>query len=374
MGLALLLASGGAWAGLSEEQPEGPGEPSLREPVTPLAPDLPTVTPRPRFEVLPAAVSVVPGVLLHGLGPLVAGDGQTAGRLFLMEGAGLGMILGGGIPIALTGASRQLIGPLYAVTLAGVGLLSVSTLSNLYAAVSPAFDPGRVPQRLPPLELELGYQHVSDPAFRYRHFVTVGARGRLERVRLEAAAQLSPDEGNLRVRVGGAYRLFGGLERDRGGADGTSLDVEVAGLVHRYPTEGFLLGGGELGVRGRLDMARVSPRLAGSFAEMGAGVALQQYAFPGRVDDALFQQLLFTFGYGVYLGGRGPFRGEALLYYDHRKDDFPGGLRVFGGGPAYFGLRGRVFLTPRWGMSADLQAGSALVGRVSLVYAWGGEP
>jgi hypothetical protein len=322
--------------------------------------------------VLPTAVSVVPGLLLHGLGPLVAGDTRTAGRMFLLEGSGLGLLAVGGVPIALSGASRRVIGPLYAVTLTGVGLFSISTLSNLYAAVSPAFPPGEAPQRLPPLELELGYQHVSDPAFSYRHFVSVGALARLERVRLEAGARLSPDEGNLRVRVGGAYRLLGAPEAARRGADGSALDLEVAGLVHRYPTEDFTLGGGELFLRGRYDMARMSPRMAGSFAELGVGLAMQRYIYAGPVDDSLFDQLLYTIGYGVYLGRGGPFRGEALLYYDHRKDDFPGGLRAGGGVPGFLGLRGRFLLTERWGVSTDLQVGSAFVGRVSLVYALGG--
>ncbi|OJT18666.1 hypothetical protein BO221_38645 [Archangium sp. Cb G35] len=329
---------------------------------------------RPRFEVLPAAVSVVPGLLLHGMGSLVAGDTQTAGRHFLLQGSGLGLLVAGGIPIAMSGASRRVIGPLYAMTLTGVGILSISTLANLYGAVSPAFPPGQVPQHLPPLELEAGYQHVMDPAFDYRHFVSVGALARLDRVRLDAGVRLSPDEGNLRVRVGGAYRLLGTPEGSHRRADGTALDLEAAALAHRYPAEVFTLAGGELFLRGRYDMARFSPRMAGSFAEMGVGFAMQSYIYTGPVDDILFEQLLFSFGYGVYLGRGGPFRGEAMLYYDHRKDDFPGGIKAGGGVPGFVGLRGRMFLSGPWGVAAELQAGSAVVGRVSLVYALGGEP
>ncbi|HYO59103.1 hypothetical protein [Archangium sp.] len=368
--IALAVLPGGVLAQTSEVQVAEPVNGPVLVGPAPLEP----VPQRPRFEVLPTVVSVVPGLLLHGLGPLVAGDTQTAMRHFLLEGSGLGLLLAGGVPIAMSGASRRVIGPLYTVTLAGVGLFSISTLSNLYAVVAPAFPPGEVPRRLPPLELEVGYQHVADPAFSYRHFVSVGALARLERVRLEAGAKLSPDEGNLRVRVGGAYRLMGAPEGARGGEDGTALDLEAAAIAHRYPTEDFTLGGGELFLRGRYDMARFSPRMAGSFAEMGVGFAVQRYIYAGPVDDILFEQLLFTFGYGVYLGRGGPFRGEALLYYDHRKDDFPGGIKAGGGVPGYFGLRGRVLLTKRWGVSADMQAGSALVGRVSLVYALGGEP
>jgi hypothetical protein len=380
MVLALAVSPGGAvaWA---EESPVAESRP-LDVPTAPVAPvsdgGAGLVSPpgslgtRPPFAVLPAAVSVVPGFFLHGLGPLVAGDTRTAGRMFLLQGSGLGLLLGGMAPIAMSGASRRIIGPLYAVTMTGVGLFSISTLANLYGAVAPAFPPGVAAPRLPPLELELGYQHVDDRTFSYRHFVSLGAVARLERVRLDAGAKLSPDDGNLRVRVGGAYRLLGAPEGARGGADGSALDLEAAALVHRYPAEGFTLGGGELFVRGRYDMARFSPRTAGSFAELGVGLAMQRYVYAGPVDDSIFDSLLYTFGYGVYLGRGGPFRGEALFYYEHRKDDFPGGIRRFGGVLGYFGLRGRVLLTERWGVSTDLQAGSALVGRVSLVYALGG--
>ncbi|QRN96885.1 hypothetical protein JRI60_49295 [Archangium violaceum] len=368
MVLALAVLPGGAWGQTSGVPAAGPVD------VPTLAGSAPLEEVRPPFAVLPAVVAVVPGLVLHGLGPLVAGDTGTAKRLFLLEGAGFGLLAVSGVPIAMSGASRRVIGPLYAVALTGAGLISISTLANLYAAVSPAFSPGMVAQRLPPLELELGYQYADDPSFSYRHFVSLGAMARLERVRLEAGARLSPDDGNLRVRLGGAYRLLGGPDGARGGADGSALDLELGALAHRYPTERFTLAGGEAFLRGRYDMARFSPRMAGSFAEMGVGMTVQRYVYAGPTDDMLFEQLLFTFGYGVYLGRGGPFRGEAMLYYDHRKDDFPGGIKAGGGVPGYVGLRGRVLLTERWGMSADLQAGSALVGRLSLVYALGGEP
>ncbi|AKF79163.1 hypothetical protein SAMN05443572_101137 [Myxococcus fulvus] len=328
------------------------------------------------FKVLPAVVSVVPGLLFHGLAPAVAGDGHTAKRLFALEGTGLGLIALGGVPIALTGASRKTIAPLYAVTLAGFSVFGISALANLYSVASPAFDPGVPPPSLPPLELEMGYQYVSDTSFDYDHFVSLGAVARFDEVQLRATARLAPDEGNTQVRVGGAYRLLGVSERRLEGSDGSSLDAELMGLFHRFPTEGFAVIGGDVGLRGRYAMARVSPSLAGSFAEVSLGMSMQGYSYFGPVDDGnLHTQLLFTFGYGVWLGrGGGPFRGEAMLYYDHRKDDFAGGVRSLGGGVVgNFGLRGRVLLTDAWGVAAEAQAGGALVGRLSLIYAFGGD-
>lgn len=327
------------------------------------------------FKVVPAAVAVVPGLLFHGLAPALAGDGHTAKRLFALEGTGLGLIALGGVPIALTGASRRTIAPLYAVTLAGFSVFGISAIANLYSVASPAFDPGVPAPSLPPLELEMGYQYVSDTAFDYDHFVALGAVARFEEVKLEATARLSPDEGNTQVRLGGAYRLLGAPERRLAGSDGSSLDAELFGLFHRFPTEGFTTIGGDMGFRGRYAMSRVSPSLAGSFAEASIGMALQGYSYPGPVSDGnLHSQLLFSFGYGVWLGrGGGPFKGEAMLFYDHRKDGFAGGVRTLSGGVVgSFGLRGRALLTETWGVAAEFQASGALVGRLSLIYALGG--
>ncbi|SEM96299.1 hypothetical protein SAMN05444354_12711 [Stigmatella aurantiaca] len=367
--LALLAWPLGARAG--EEGPLAPPAAPLASGVTEaLGPE----SPRPPFQALPAALSVVPGLVFHGLGTWVAGDTGSAKRLFALEGAGLGLLAVGGVPIALTGASRRTIAPLYAVALTGASLVSISAAANLYAAVSPAFPPGAPARALPPVEVELGYQHVYDPAFDYRHFLSLGATARRDAVRLEGALHLAPGEGNTRVRLGGAYRLLGAPEGARAGAEGTALDVEGGVVFHRFGPEGFAMGGAEAGLRGRYDMARLSPRLEGSFAEVGAGFAYQGYSYFGPVsEDALHEQLLFSFGYGVYLGRGGPVRGEALLYYNHRKDDFAGGVKAAVGVLGLFGLRGRLFWSERWGVSAEMQAGSAYVARVAAVYALGGE-
>ncbi len=330
---------------------------------------------RPRFAVLPVVASVVPGLLFHGLGPLVDGDTHTAGRLFALEASALGLTAAGLVPIALTGASRRTIGPLYALTLSGVGLFSLSALSNLYAVTSPAFEPGVPPPSLPPLELELGYQHVSDPKFDYGPFLTLGAVSRWDALRLEMLGRFSVVDSNTRMRVGGAYRLMGPPERALAGSDGTALDVEGGVFLHGYPREDFTLAGLDVGLRGRYAMARLSPRLAGSFAELSVGTSFQSYFYSGGVsDDSMHQGLLLSFGYGVWLGRGGPLRGEALLYYSHRKDDYAGGLIAMGDIPGHFGLRGRVLLTERWGVTAEVQAGSAYVGRLALLYAMGGAP
>ncbi|WP_328700844.1 hypothetical protein [Corallococcus silvisoli] len=355
------------------ETDDAPGPPGRRvsAPRTRLVED----APRPPFKAVPVVVAVVPGLVLHGLGAWTAGDGQTARGLFVAEATGLGLLAAGVVPLALTGASRRTVGPLYAVALTGAGVFSLSMLANLYAVISPAFDPGQVPDTLPPLEFDLGYQYVHDVSADYRNFFALGAVARLSAVRLEASARLAPDDGNTLIRAGAAYRLWGAPERTPGLGDGTALEVEGFATYHRYPTEGFTLGGGEVALRGRYAMERFGPRFMGSFVEGSVGLSLQGYSYPGRVDDDnLYGQLLYTFGYGVWLGRGGPLKGEAVLFYDHRKDGLVGGMRGRGGGVVgSFGARGRVLLTERWGVAAEAQVGGALMGRVSLLYAVGGD-
>src|SRR6218665_3722468 len=81
----------GLWAGLALGAP-----PDALEPKD--APLEAVSEERPPFRALPAAVSVVPGLVLHGLGSLTAGDSTLAGRLFLLEGTGLGVLAAGGGP------------------------------------------------------------------------------------------------------------------------------------------------------------------------------------------------------------------------------------------------------------------------------------
>ena len=70
-----------------------------------------------------AGAAVFPGVLLHGMGHLVAGDRPTAYRLMAMEGVGVGLAAGGLATLAATGASRHLSPLIFATPVAGVGML-----------------------------------------------------------------------------------------------------------------------------------------------------------------------------------------------------------------------------------------------------------
>ncbi len=233
--------------------------------VGPPSASLLTPQPRPDFRVLPVVASVVPGLLLHGLGPLAAGDTRTAGRLFAMEGTGLGLLIISGRPIFLTGASRRVVGPLYAVALAGGGpVLAVRAGEPLLHGVSRVHAGSGRAASLPPLELDFGYQHVSDPNFDYRHFLALGATARLY---VGAAGGLRAAVSGRGQHAGAAGRSVPGAGR-AGGRTGRRRMARrwmwrPRPIYHRFPTEGFFTGSAEVGVRGRYAMARMSPRLRG---------------------------------------------------------------------------------------------------------------
>ncbi len=325
---------------------------------------------------LAVAASVVPGVLVHGAGSWVDGDDETALRLLEAEAAGLGLILAGGVPIALTGASRYVIGPAAAVSIVGFGLFTVSWAADVYAVTAPEGGWGRARNVTPWIQTELGYRRVQDPRFAYDHFVVQSIDVRAGRFRLMPSAWWSADARNSRLRLVGGYRAFGPTPREGEAErpDGSALDLEAALTRHDYGDDGFKIGTFELFARSRTDLVRVAKPLEGSFFELGLGGAVQQFAYevPGvSIPSDLETMLLARFGFGVYVGGPSAPDGEFLLYYDHRHDDYAAGLLSTvptSGVLGHFGLDGRMFFSENWGGSGQAQVGAALVAGLSLVF------
>ena len=80
--------------------------------------------------------------------------------------------------------------------------------------------------------------------------------------------------------------------------------------------------------------------------------------------------LLGRLGFGVTLRGLSKPGSEALLYYDHRHDDYVAGLKLPGigsGAIGHFGLQARWFFSSRFGLVLDGQAGSSYLGGASLL-------
>ncbi|HUS64560.1 MAG TPA: hypothetical protein VMZ28_08460 [Kofleriaceae bacterium] len=320
---------------------------------------------------LAPAAAVVPGVLLHGAGHWVMGEKRTARRLLLLEGVGVAVAGTSGAILYATGASRHYAAPLVGGVVTGVGLFALSMAADLYGSVGAACAAG-APDREPSIQLESGLGYVHDPQFAYRAFAVVAARARWREWEAAPSGWFALDDDNQRLRLDGAYRLAGpGTARETG--DGTRLEIQTAGTMHRYGTDRFRVFTGEAALAGRLDMVRLGRTLAGSFGEMSVGVAgeVNDYDEPGAGAD-LGEMLLVRFGYGMYLGRR----GEVSIYYDHRRDTFAGGTSP-GPGPGsgfmgFFGAAAELRVAGRWGLRGAFESGAARVAHLALTAEMGG--
>jgi len=339
-----------------------------------------TATPSTQARVAAGVGALVPGLLVHGTGHFLSGDAATGRKLLAMEGAGLGAFALGGVPLVLTGASRRIVGPAAAVTIGGVGLFAISALADLYGVLAPAGGFGVAPRRLPSWQTELGYRYVYNPVFDYRSFVVYGIDFQTARVRVSPSAWFATDDTNARLRLAAAVRVWSVARAHREGtADGSYLEWQGALTHHAYTSNRFALRTAETSLAGRVDLAHVGPSLAGSFAAASLGIALQNYRYRVTgVPSDTSEMLLATFGFGIYLGGRGRRGpdGELMAYYDHRHDGFVAGLKMTGlgsGVAGHFGLQGRCFFDEHWGVSGEVMAGSALVGGISVLFRQGGQ-
>ncbi|WP_104987051.1 hypothetical protein [Sorangium cellulosum] len=369
--LALLAAAAPAQA---DEGKDNPTSPASAAPVAPsAAPPTPQVSPGRR--ALAAAGTVVPGLLVHGTGHFLLGERRTALRLLALEGAGAGLTIGGLGSAAVFGASRRVIAPIVLTTVTGAGLFGISLLADAYGVLAPEGGTGSPLTTLPSVETQLGVAYVYDPTFAYRTFLVPGMDLRLRSVRLSGSGWFALNDVNTRLRAEAAYRFLGpGAPDSPRAADGSFLELEAAFTHHRYTSDEFSITTGEVSLSGRLDLAHIGPTLRGSFAEMGWGIGVEAYRY-GRRPFEGNELLIPHFAFGMYLGHEGYPRGETKFYYEHRHDGYAAGAKMPGlgsGVPGHLGLQTRLYASPRWGLLADVQAGSAYVGRLSLLARPGG--
>lgn len=317
--------------------------------------------------------ALVPGLLVHGAGLYVAGDHQGAKRLFALEGLGLAMMAAGGVPLALTGASRKLSWPTIPLLVSGWGIFTVSWLADIYGAAGLSRWAGG-PRRPAPVELDVGYAYIRDVHFAYDHFSTLGARFFAGDFRIEPTLWAALTTDNQRWRLEGSYRLLGPTP-NRTSGDDTSLDLTSALTFHRYGRENFSTRAGELSVDGRLDLARISPSLRGGFAELSTGIGMEWFAYDLGADDAddVFGMLLGTFALGMRMGTPGALSGEVRLSYDHRREDFAAGFSPSASGSGYaghFGLSGLGYVRD-WGLRAEVWLGAGHIYQLSLLRRFG---
>ena len=323
---------------------------------------------------LPTAAAVVPGLVVHGAGHFALGEPQTAKNLLLMEGVGLGLFLTGGLTIVLTGASRYFVAPAASATMLGFGLFSTSYLADIYGSLSSDGDAALSRYRSPSRwETELGYRRVQDPEFAYRDFLVERVSRQVGRFRLSPSGWFSLRGDTARYRIESQYRLFGNVDRPRP-RDVSFLDVTLGFVHHRHRPEHFTASLAELSLDARYDLGRLGPTLRGAFVELGAGYALGRidYDLSGTsVPYDLEHLLLGRIGFGVTLRGQSAPGSEALVYYDHRHDDYVAGLKLTGLGSGvvgHFGLGARWFVSESIGVALDAQAGSAYLAGASLIF------
>jgi hypothetical protein len=314
--------------------------------------------------------AIFPGIIVNGSGHFVAGDRRTGLRLLAMQGTGIAVTVGGFAALAVTGASRQLGAPVFALPVAGVGLVAVSWLSDIYGVSAPAGGTGAPALVTPTVEARLGTRYVYDPTLSYGTLLGPAADLRWRRLRLSPGAWLATDGDNVRLSLEAAFRFFG-PRPFKEGADGSYFDLVLGGSHHRY-RESFELTVFDVSVRGRTDLRRLASTLTGSFAEWGVGLgwALTHYRVGARETDAA-GLLLARFGYGLYLGHRPGRTAEVMVYYDHRHDDYAGGTKLGGlgsGVAGHFGLEGTWYFLERWGARLEAQTGSAHLAGVYLIH------
>ncbi len=119
--------------------------------------------------------------------------------------------------------------------------------------------------------------------------------------------------------------------------DGSYFDLVAKVIHHRYRDDpagpllaAFDMTTGELRADGRYDLRRYAPSLTGAFVEGSAGVGIGGYHYPAAATTEANTMLLARFAFGLYAGRRADRWGEARIFYDHRHDDFAGGLQDAG--------------------------------------------
>jgi hypothetical protein len=314
--------------------------------------------------------AIFPGLVLHGTGHLVAGDRRTAYRLMALEGAGLGLTAAGFATLAATGASRHLSPPIFATPVAGVGLFIISWLADVQGVTMPAGGRGAPLPSAPVLEARLGTRYVYDPTIAYGTLVGPALDLRWRRWRLSPGAWIATAGHNVRANLEAGFR-FVGPRPGALAADGSYVEAVLGATHHRF-RENFDLTVLEAEARGRVDLRRLGPSLSGSFAEWGLGLgwALTHFHVGARETDA-DGLLLARFGYGLYFGQAPGRTGEVMAYYDHRHDDYAGGLKLTGlgsGAAGHVGLEGTFYFLARWGLRIEAQAGSAYLAGLALVH------
>jgi hypothetical protein len=285
-----------------------------------------------------------------------------------------------GIPtLAFTGAAHYLAGPAVLVTLGGFGVVLAAFGADIYGVTGASRYAGEPLLYRPRWETELGVLHVYNPHFDFNWLLTQRVAANVGHASVSGALDTALDGAHSRYRLGVGYRVGGPLP-GIAARTGTYLDVDAGIIEQRFTGMGFVTDSAEVQLTGRVDLAQFGPTLRGAFAEMATGFAYSRTSYrlngiAAQSDDEAM--LLGRIGFGAYLGRKDRRGGEAMFYYDHRRDDFAAGLKLPGysnGIVGHVGLKGRYFVSKQVGVGVVLEAGSSYVANLSLLFRAGGKP
>ncbi len=311
--------------------------------------------------LLPGAVSVVPGFVMHGAGHWAAGDSQTAKKLLTAEICGIGLMFGGIFAAAMTGASPFTTGAAVIASTVGFSLFLHSYTSDIYGSTGSIGGLAGDPEKL---VLRTGFCYIDDPLFNNSYMITTALNMTFNRVFIKSSAASTFDSTNYLAGVLTAYRIWKS-DSYQNVKEKTFVDIEGALSYKKYQSEKFSVITPELRFTGRYDLARFSPTLSGSFSEvsLGYGAAYHKYDISDTYDgDNIYDVLIVRSTYGIYLKKS---NGEIRAFYDQRKDTYAGGMNSFMG---YAGVAAEVFLHNSIGCFTEISYGSALVINTGLLY------
>jgi len=315
---------------------------------------------------LAVAASVFPGVIVRGSGSYLVHEKRAAKRLLIMGGIGAGLIVAGGLPVGFTGGNEYFIEPFVPMIIAGSGLFVASWMSDIWVAAGGARTLPE-PRAATPWSVELGTTYLRD-AYRERAFLRPAARYVLGRVEVGAVGWFDllgeANEGMLETRI----RIIGPPPTGERVDDNSFLVVRAAGRARSDDEDRVDVLTAEAELIGRLDMHRLDRALRGTFVELSTGIGVERASYPTDESDAE-SLLLGRAVWGVYLRDR----GEATMFYDHRRDHLAGGLAAWraAGFVGSIGANADVRVGGPWAVRAEVELGNAWVVTAALRYQGG---
>lgn len=308
--------------------------------------------------------AIVPGVLVRGAGSFVVGERRAAKRLLVTAGAGAAVAAIGGIAVGGTRANSYFVWPGVPLALAGIGVVLPTWFADIWVAAGGERVAG-VPIGAPPWSLELGSTWLHDGIRGERALLRAGATLELGRLGLGAGALLDAEGVAQTGELAARWRLRGAAAVNGPIDDGSRLIVRAAARLHRDDGDNVTLATGELELVLRADLRRIDPVLRGQFIELSTGLGLERATYARDVHE-LDAILLGRFAWGAYLGQR----GEAMLFYDHRRDHLAGGLYAgpVSGFIGSVGAAAQLAVAGPWALRAELEIGTAWVTTLGLRY------